>query len=308
MENNLLTTDVNLIAENFNEFFVNIGKKLAQNIGDSKNTFLSYMTHKLANENSCAFHLATGLEIMDIVKATKNGDSAGTDEISMNLIKSVIDCIAEPLSVVINLCLINGSFPDQLKIAKVCPIFKEGSKANFANYRPISIIPSFSKIFEKVISNRLLSYITKFNIFNPAQYGFRKNHSTYMAMLNLYDKASDAIDENEYSIGIFIDLSKAFDTINHDILLRKLDFYGIRGIPNLLIKSYLNNRKQYVIYNNCAAALKPISCGVPQGSILGPLLFLLYINDMTHCCTFCCLLTIPTSFIPILICGNLCTL
>src|SRR5437899_2784548 len=220
------------------------------------------------------------------LKSMKSGESAGIDEISMNLIKSVIDCIAEPLSVIINLCLTSGIYPDQLKIAKVCPIFKEGSKNELANYRPISIIPSFSKLFEKIISNRLLSYINKFEISNPAQYGFRKKHSTYMAMLNLYDKVSEAVDKNEFSVGVFIDLSKAFDTINHDILIRKLDMYGVRGIPNLLIKSYLNNRKQYVNYNNCTSTLKPIQCGVPKGSILGPLLFLLYINDMTYCCKY----------------------
>ena len=195
--NNLITI-ANLISENFNEYFVNIGKKLAQNISDPKKSFLSYMTQKLGNENSCAFHLTTSFEIINIVKSMKSGESAGIDEISMNLIKSVIDCIAEPLSVIINLCLTSGIYPDQLKIAKVCPIFKEGSKNELANYRPISIIPSFSKLFEKIISNRLLSYINKFEIFNPAQYGFRKKHSTYMAMLNLYDKVSEAVDKNDF--------------------------------------------------------------------------------------------------------------
>ena len=183
------------------------------------------------------------MEIIEIVKLMKNGESAGVDEISINLIKSVIECIAVPLSDIINFSFTNGTYPDQLKIAKVCPIFKDGSKNEFSNYRPISVIPSFSKIFEKIISNRLLSYINKFDIFNPAQYGFRKNHSTYMAMLNLYDKVSEAIDNNEYTIGIFIDLSKAFDTINHDILIKKLEMYGIRGIPNLLLRSYHENRK-----------------------------------------------------------------
>jgi len=215
-----MISDANKIAENFNEYFVNIGRKLAENIGEPKKSFSYYMSQTLTNENSCALNLTTSFEIIDIVKAMKSGDSAGIDEISMNLIKSVIECIAEPLSAIINLCLTSGIYPDQLKIAKVCPIFKDGSKNEFVNYRPISIIPSFSKICEKIISKRLLSYINKHEIFNPAQYGFRKNHSTYMAMLNLYDKVSKAVDKNEYSIGIFIDLSKAFDTINHDILIK----------------------------------------------------------------------------------------
>ena len=186
-----------------------------------------------------------------MVQNLESNDSSGIDEISTKLLKNIISCICEPLSRIINMCIDSATFPDKMKIAKVCPIYKSGSKDEFTNYRPISILPSFSKVFERIIANRITSYIEKNDILAKSQYGFRKKHSTYMAIMQLYEKVSEAIDKNEYCVGIFIDLSKAFDTINHDILLQKLDVYGIRGIPNLLIKDYLLNRKQYVEYRNC---------------------------------------------------------
>ena len=169
-----------------------------------------------------------------------------------------------------------------MKIAKVCPILKSGPNNEFCNYRPISVLPSFSKIYEKIISKRLLSFIELHNIFSPSQYGFRKKHSTYMAIMKFHEKVTEAIDKNEFCLGIFIDLSKAFDTLDHEVLLKKLSIYGIRGIANKLIKNYLQDRQQYVVYNNSESNCKTITCGVPQGSILGPLLFLLYINDISY--------------------------
>ena len=281
--NGKVLSDDNLIADNFNHYFVNIGKNLAEKIPESKKSFLKHMPANCSIKNSCALYLTTAPELITTVNNMKNSDSAGYDEISINLIKKCVDCIAEPLSLIFNLCLSEGSFPDSLKTAKVCPIFKSGSKMDFTNYRPISILASFSKILEKLVATRLLSFIDKHNILSQSQYGFRKNHSSYMALMTLFDKVSEAIDKNEYSVGIFIDLSKAFDTLDHNILLNKLNVYGFRGTANLIIKSYLSNRQQYVLYNNCQSSFKSISCGVPQGSILGPLLFLLYINDMASC-------------------------
>ena len=169
------------------------------------------------------------------------------------------------------------------KVAKVCPVFKNGDKNQFCNYRPISILPSFSKIFEKAVFNRLTSFIENKKMLTSQQYGFRKQYSTYMALLDMYDNVSTAVDRNEFSLGIFIDLSKAFDTLNHEILLNKLQFYGVRGLTFKWFESYVNNRQQCVVYNNVYSNYKIIDCGVPQGSILGPLLFILYINDIVTC-------------------------
>jgi len=132
---------------------------------------------------------------------------------------------------------VNGIFPDKMKRQnsrqKVCPILKSGPSNEFSDYRLISVLPSFSKIFEKIITKRLLSFIELHDILSSSQYGFRKKHSTYMAIMNFYDKVTEAIDKSEFCLGIFIDLSKAFDTLNHDVLLKKLEMYGIRGIPNI---------------------------------------------------------------------------
>jgi len=197
--------------------------------------------------------------------------------------KASIHNVAEPISNIINCSLINGVYPDPLKIAKVCPIFKNGEKNLFVNNRPISVLPSFSKIFEKVVFNRMMNYLTVKNIISCSQYGFRQKYSTYMPIIDLFDKLSVSVDRSEFSVGLFIDLSKAFDTLDHNILLGKLEHYGIRGIVLSWFRSYLDCRKQYVSVNGTSSTLQNISCGVPQGSILGPLLFIVYINDIVNC-------------------------
>ena len=160
-----------------------------------------------------------------------------------------------------------GTYPSQLKIARVTPIYKKGDHQLPCNYRPISILTHINKIFEKILFSRLSSHLNKHNLLYDYQYGFREGHSTTQALTELTDSLKESVDKGKYSCGIFIDLTKAFDTVNHSILIDKLKKYGVSGIANNLLNSYLDNRTQYVEVNNERSSTKTITCGVPQGSL-----------------------------------------
>ena len=181
-----------------------------------------------------------------------------------------------------NKSISQGVVPVSMKIAEIVPVYKKDDPANIVHYRPIALLPIFSKLLEKIMHERLYSYLTKNEYLTPEQFGFRKNSSTDMGVLYLSNKISQAVDLGEFCLGIFMDLSKAFDTIDHHILLNKLIYCGIRGLALNWFKDYLHDRKQYVVVNGVKSQSCSVHFGIPQGSILGPLIFLVYINDIIH--------------------------
>ena len=277
--NNKLVSEPKDVAETFNEYFSTIASKLQKKIKHVGKDF-SYF---LKDDNPFNFFImpANVTQVINTINDLNSNKSLGPYSTPTDIFHLIKLNVAQPLTDIINLSFQEGIYIDHLKIAKVIAVFKDkGCNLDCSNYRPISLLSNINKIVEKLMHERLYSFLEKHKLIYELQFGFRSCHSTGHALTDLTEAVRKSIDEGCYAVGVFIDLQKAFDTVDHEILLKKLNHYGIRGVANGWFRSYLTNRQQFVNINGKDSSLKTMQYGVPQGSVLGPLLFLIYINDL----------------------------
>ena len=265
------------IAKEFNKFFTSAVPTLAGKIPDTEQSFQDFLT---SHNEKMQFEELNFDEFEEAFKSLKRNKAAGLDDLSSIIIIDARDSLKNILFHVLKVSIKQELFRDSIKIAKVTPIFKSGAEDNVRNYSPVSILPVFSKVSERIMYNRVYNHLDSKGLLYEKQFSFQRNNSIEHAILQLTQDITSSFEKGEYTLGVFIDLSKAFDTIDHQILINKLHYYGIDGTALEWFKSYLSNRQQYISSQDISKSCLDIICGIPQGSILGPFLFVIYVNDL----------------------------
>ena len=267
----------------FNDYFIDVGPKLAEKIEHEHNySFRDFIPQHEPVERFIfqPVNIATVYRLITKLTISK---ATGIDEISAKVLKAAAPAIAEPLTRIFNMSIATDRFPMEWKVARVTPIFKKGQRTMLDNYRPISILPVVSKLMERILYDQMYDYLKKQNILSEHQFGFRQFHSTTTTLLDCTNEWYINMDRGLYNIVVLLGLKKAFDTVNHEILLRKFERYGFGNKALDLLSNYLTNRTQRCQLNGMLSDQRGITCGIPQGSILGPLLFIICINDLPNC-------------------------